>query len=77
MDEFIQGLSGMFYGFIERDLIRVYNEYKEEKKRKNQRSHEQAASEEELLKQIETESKKDIEYLKNFKHSQYYHPKAE
>jgi hypothetical protein len=34
MDEFIQGLSGMFYGFIERDLIRVYNEYKEEQKRK-------------------------------------------
>jgi hypothetical protein len=52
MDEFIQGLSGMFYGFIERDLIRVYNEYKEEQKRKKQRSLEQAASEEELLKQI-------------------------
>ncbi len=77
MDDFIQGLSGMFYSFIERDLIRVYNEHKEEQKRKQQRSLEQAASEEELLKQIEIESKKDIEYLKNFKHSQYYGSKPE
>ena len=77
MDEFIQGLSGMFYGFIERDLIRIYNEYREEQKRKQQRSSEQIASEEELLKQIEIESKRDIEYLKNFKHSQFYLPKAE
>ena len=29
MDDFIQGLSGMFYSFIEKDLIRVYNEHKE------------------------------------------------
>lgn len=72
MDDFIQGLSGMLYSFIERDLIRVYNEHKEEQKRKQQRSLEQAASEEELLKRIDAESKKDIEYLKNFKHSQYY-----
>jgi hypothetical protein len=77
MDEFIQGLSGMFYGFIERDLIRIYSEYKEDQKRKKQRSSEQIASEEELLKQIEIESKKDIEYLKNFKHSQFYLPKNE
>lgn len=77
MDDFIQGLSGMFYSFIERDLMRVYNEHKEEQKRKQQRSLEQAASEEELLKQIEIESKKDIEYLKNFKHSQYYGSKPE
>jgi len=46
MDDFIQGLSGMFYSFIERDLIRVYNEHKEEQKRKQQRTLEQAASEE-------------------------------
>jgi hypothetical protein len=77
MDEFIQGLSGMFYGFIERDLIRIYSEYKEDQKRKQQRSSEQIASEEELLKQIEIESKKDIEYLKSFKHSQFYLPKNE
>jgi hypothetical protein len=38
MSDFIEGLAAMFYGFIERDLLRVYNEYKEEKKRKNQRS---------------------------------------
>ena len=75
MDEFIQGLSGMFYGFIERDLIRIYNEYREEQKRKQQRSNEQIASEEELFKQIEIESRKDIEYLKNFKHSEFYLPK--
>ena len=77
MDDFIQGLSGMFYSFIERDLIRIYNEHKEEQKRKQQRSLEQAASEEELLKQIDIESKKNIEYLKNFKHSQYYGSKPE
>lgn len=77
MDEFIQGLSGMFYGFIERDLIRIYNEYREDQKRKQQRSNEQIASEEELLKQIEIESKKDIDYLKNFKHSEFYLPKNE
>ena len=45
MDEFIQGLSGMFYGFIERDLIRIYNEYRMEQARKKQRSEEQIASE--------------------------------
>ena len=29
MDDFIQGLSGMFYGFIERDFIRIYYEFLE------------------------------------------------
>lgn len=36
------GLSGLFYGIIERDLIRVYREYSEEKKRKMEMTEEEA-----------------------------------
>lgn len=46
MDDFIQGLSGMFYGFIERDFIRIYNEFLAEEKRKQQRTAEQIQNEE-------------------------------
>lgn len=28
MDPVLPGIAGIFYGLVERDLIRIYNEYK-------------------------------------------------
>lgn len=53
LDKFAPGLAGLFYGIVERDLIRVFREYDEEQKRKNEMTEEEAKDEAELLKQIE------------------------
>lgn len=53
MEPFIPGLSGMLYGIIEqRDIVRIYNEYKEEQTRRAQMSQEEAQSEERLIELI-------------------------
>lgn len=53
MEPFIPGLSGMLYGIIEqRDIVRIYNEYKEEQTRRAHMSQEEAQSEERLIELI-------------------------
>ena len=43
----------MLYSIIERDMVRVYREYAEEKKRRQEMSEEEAKDEAELLQKIE------------------------
>lgn len=38
MEPVLPGIAGMFYGLVERDLFRIYNEYKAEEERKKQMS---------------------------------------
>lgn len=52
--------------------MRIFNEYKEEMRRKQSRSIEEAADEEELIKMIKESGGKDGEYLRNVKHSREY-----
>lgn len=52
-DQLIPGFSGMLYSIIERDMVRVYREYAEEKKRRQEMSEEEAKDEAELLQRIE------------------------
>ncbi len=72
LDKYAPGLSGLFYSIIERDLIRIYKEYDEEKKRKQGMTEEEAKDETELLKQIEEESAKDVDFMASFEHTKYY-----
>lgn len=53
LDKYASGLAGLFYGIVERDLIRIFREYDEDQKRKNEMTEEEAKDEAELLKQIE------------------------
>lgn len=72
LDKYAAGLSGLFYGIIERDLFRIYREYGEEKKRKQEMTEEEAQDEAELLEQIESGAEKDVDFMASFQHSKYY-----
>jgi len=38
LDRVVPGLSGLFYGIIERDLLRIYREFIDEEKRRREQS---------------------------------------
>jgi hypothetical protein len=71
-DQLIPGFSGLLYSVIERDMVRVYREYAEEKRRRQEMSEEEAKDEADLLKKIEQEAGEDAEAMAAFEHSQFY-----
>ena len=66
LNEYVPSLSIMFYSVIEKDILRIYKEYKDDKNRRNQMTEEDIKDEAELMNLMEEESAKDIDYLTNF-----------
>ena len=73
LDPFIPGLSGMLYSIIEqRDIIRIFNELKQEQSRRAEMSQEEAQSEERLIELIREVGKRDSKALAETPHSEEY-----
>jgi hypothetical protein len=75
LNKYAEGVAGLFYGLVERDLIRVYREYDEEQQRRREMSEEEAKDEADLIRQIEEEANRDAEAMAAFEHSKYYRAK--
>lgn len=73
LNPILPGLSGMLYALIERDLLRIYQEYKVEQERKNQMTNEDAQNEERLLEMIKEAGERDASKLAEHTHSASYY----